>query len=220
MVRAVIFDMDGVLIDTEKWLVKYWCQAARELGFPMEREHALAIRSLAGEYAKAYLTGVFGERFDYRKVRERRKELMENHIMRHGVEKKQGVDEILDYLKGKKIKTAVATATDPERAKKYLMEIGAYDKFDQVICASMVARGKPNPDIYLHACLQIGEKPQDCVAAEDSPNGVQAAVSAGLRTVMVPDLTEPDAKTAALIAAKARSLHDLIPLIEDWLSEG
>lgn len=215
MVKAVIFDMDGVLIDTEKWLVKYWCQAAREAGFPMERKHALAIRSLAGEYANVYLKEIFGEKFSYWTVRERRKELMRQHLKEHGIEKKQGVEEVLDYLRDKGIKTAVATATDPERARKYLTEIEIYDKLDKIICATMVEHGKPKPDIYLYACEQIGEKPEDCIAVEDSPNGVQSAVSAGLRTIMVPDLTEPDAKTASLILAKAHSLYDIILWMED-----
>lgn len=215
MVKAVIFDMDGVLIDTEKWLVKYWCQAAEEAGFPMKREHALAIRSLAGEYANAYLKEIFGEKFSYWTIRERRKVLMNQHIKKNGIEKKPGVEEVLDYLQGKGIKTAVATATDPERAKKYLEEIGIYDKFDKVICATMVKHGKPEPDIYLYACEQIGEKPKDCLAVEDSPNGVQSAVSAGLRTIMVPDLTDPDPKTASLIFAKLHSLYDIILRMEE-----
>ena len=215
MVKAVIFDMDGVLIDTEKWLVKYWCQAAREAGFPMEREHALSIRSLAGEYANTYLKGIFGENFSYWTIRERRKELMNAHLKEYGIERKPGVEEVLDYLHDKGINTAVATATDPERAKKYLTEIGIYDKFDKIICATMVEHGKPKPDIYLYACQQIGEKPEDCIAVEDSPNGVQSAVSAGLRTIMVPDLTEPDDKTASIIYAKAHSLYDMILLMED-----
>lgn len=219
MVKAVIFDMDGVLIDTEKWLVKYWCEAAGEAGFPMKREHALSIRSLSGEYADTYLRGIFGEKFSYQDIRARRKELMNAHLEECGIEKKPGVEEVLNYLRGKGIKTAVATATDPKRAKKYLTEIGIYDKFDKIICATMVEHGKPKPDIYLYACEQIGEKPEECIAVEDSPNGVKAAVSAGIRTVMVPDLTEPDDKTASMIYAKASSLYDLIHFIEEMTSE-
>lgn len=215
MVKAVIFDMDGVLIDTEKWLNRYWCQAAREAGFDMKPEHALAIRSLAGKYAAPYLQGIFGERFSYWTIRERRKELMREHIAKHGIDKKNGVDEVLDYLKAHSIRTAVATATDPKRTKDYLTKIGIYDKFDYIICATMVENGKPKPDIYLHACAQMGELPEDCIAVEDSPMGVRSAVDAGIRTIMVPDLTKPDAETEKLIAAEADSLFDLILMLED-----
>ena len=140
---------------------------------------------------------------------------MREHIARYGIDKKPGVDELLDYLKAHGIRTAVATATDPVRAKDYLTRIGIYDKFDRVICASMVENGKPKPDIYLYACEQIGESPCDCIAVEDSPNGVRAASDAGLRTVMVPDLTKPDEETAGRIAAEADTLYDMILMFGD-----
>ena len=202
MVKAVIFDMDGVLIDTEKWLNKYWRQAAAEAGYDMTVEDGLAIRSLAAKYAAPFLQERFGADFPYWTIRERRKELMKAHIAANGIDKKPGVDELLDYLRAHRIKTAVATATDPARTKDYLTRIGIYDKFDRIVCATMVENGKPKPDIYLYACEQIGEAPADCIAVEDSPNGVRSATDAGIRTVMVPDLAEPDADTAKRIAAK------------------
>ena len=140
---------------------------------------------------------------------------MREHIRAHGIEKKPGVDEMLDYLHGRNIKAAVATATDPVRTKDYLTQIGVYDRFDKVVCATMVENGKPQPDIYLYACEQIGEAPGDCLAIEDSPNGVRSAVSAGIKTVMVPDLSQPDEETAGMIVAKADTLYDVIMEMED-----
>ncbi|MFR4351823.1 MAG: HAD family hydrolase [Roseburia sp.] len=214
MVKAVIFDMDGVLIDTEKWLNKYWCQAAEEAGFPMRPRDALAIRSLAAKYAEPYLQEIYGSNFCYSAIRARRKELMSAHIEKYGIEKKDGVDEILAYLKSRNIRTAVATATDPVRAESYLTQIGIRHQFDRVICATMVANGKPKPDIYLYACADLGEQPGDCIAIEDSPNGVCSAAEAGLRTIMVPDLTRPDQETASRIVAEVDTLHDIIGMLE------
>lgn len=213
MVHAVIFDMDGVLIDTEKYLVKYWCQAAKELGFEMKREHALLIRSLAANFAEAKLKELLGEQFDYKAVRSRRKELMSSHIKQYGLEKKRDVDQTLAYLKKKGYKTAVATASDFERTKVYLEQIGIYEKFDKVVCATMVQNGKPMPDIYLYACEQIGEMPENCVAVEDSPNGVLSASLAGLKTIMVPDLTKPDEETKKRIYWQIERLGDLTSLL-------
>lgn len=207
--KAVIFDMDGVLIDTEKHLVRLWCQAAKEFGYDMKREHALMIRSLAGEYAGPKLQSIYGEEFDYPLVRSRRKELMKAYLEENGIEKKPGVEEILLYLKELGLKTAVATATDEERATKYLKEIGIYELFDKVVCANMVEHGKPMPDVYLYACKQIGEMPEECYAVEDSPNGVKSASSAGCKTIMIPDLTEPDEETEKLLYAKVNSLTAL-----------
>ena len=209
MIKAVIFDMDGILIDTEKWLNIYWQQAAKEAGFEVTREDGLAIRSLAGKYAGPYLRGIFGDSFDYEAIRERRKELMREHIAKYGIEKKPGVDDILSYLAEKNIKRAVATATDPERTKQYLTQIGIYDKFDKIVSATTVENGKPQPDVYLYACEQIGEKPEYCIAVEDSPNGVLSAYRAGLSVVMVPDLTEPDEETAKILYARIDTLSGL-----------
>ena len=209
MIKAVIFDMDGILIDTEKWLNIYWQQAAKEAGFEVTREDGLAIRSLAGKYAGPYLRGIFGESFDYEAIRERRKELMREHIAKYGIEKKPGVDDILSYLAEKNMKRAVATATDPERTKQYLTQIGIYDKFDKIVSATTVENGKPQPDVYLYACEQIGEKPEDCIAVEDSPNGILSAYRAGLSVVMVPDLTEPDEETAKMLYARIDTVSGL-----------
>mgnify|MGYP004634996569 FL=1 len=209
MIKAVIFDMDGILIDTEKWLNVYWQQAAKEAGFEVTREDGLAIRSLAGKYAGPYLRGIFGDSFDYEAIRERRKEIMREHIAEYGIEKKPGVDDILSYLAEKNMKRAVATATDPERTKQYLTQIGIYDKFDKIVSATTVENGKPQPDVYLYACEQIGEKPEDCIAVEDSPNGILSAYRAGLSVVMVPDLTEPDEETAKMLYARIDTVSGL-----------
>lgn len=214
MVKAVIFDMDGVLIDTEKYLVKYWCQAAKEFGFDMKPEHGMLIRSLAGVYAEPLLKETLGEKFDYQTIRARRKELMAEQIEKNGIEKKPGADELLDYLRGKGILTAVATATDEERAHAYLSQIGLEDKFEKIICATMVEHGKPEPDVYLYAASQIGVKPEECIAVEDSPNGIRSAVSAGMKTIMVPDLSQPDEEIAKMLYAKADTLSDIINIIK------
>lgn len=214
MIKAVIFDMDGVILDTEKLLVKYWCQAANEAGFPMKREHALHIRSLARKFAIPYLQGEFGEAFDYVKIRSRRMQLMSEHIAEHGIEKKPGIEYLLDCLDSKKIPAAIATATDIERTRSYLGQVGLWGRFGKIVCAAMVESGKPKPDIYLYAAQQLGLPPSECMALEDSPNGVRSASAAGCVTVMVPDLTQPDEELERLIYAKADSLADVPQIIE------
>ncbi len=213
MVKAVIFDMDGLILDTEKLLVKYWCQAANEAGFPMQREHALNIRSLHRKFAIPYLQGLFGEEFDYAKIRSRRMELMADALTENGLELKKGVRELLAFLKEQGIASAIATATDYERTKDYLGRVGIFEQFDRIVCATMVEYGKPRPDIYLYAAQQLGLQPCECMALEDSPNGVRSAAAAGCVTVMVPDLTQPDEELASLIHAKADSLLEVPQII-------
>ena len=214
MICAVIFDMDGVLIDTEKHYNAAWCQAATEAGFPFTREHALLLRSCEAKEGEKLMQGIFGPSFDYYAIRERRRELVRERLAQYGLEKKPGVEETLRFLRAKGIKTAVATATALDITKSHLTTIGVCDLFDSIVSAKNVAHGKPEPDVYLYACEQIGERPQDCMAVGDSPNGIMAAYRAGLRTVMVPDLTQPDEELTKYLYACVNSLSDLCELVD------
>lgn len=213
MIKGVVFDMDGLMIDTEKILMKFWCEAAAESGYNMKPEHVLKIRSLAAKYASVKLKEMLGNDFDYSKVRKRRKELVEDYIAHNGIEKKRGLDKLLEYLRSKNIKMAVATSTDFERTKVYLSQIGCYEYFDAIVCGPMVPNGKPEPDIYLKACEMLGFKPQECVALEDSPNGILSAYRAGCKPIMVPDLDEPNEETCKLLFAKVSDLEKVISII-------
>lgn len=214
MIKGVIFDMDGLMIDTEKLLMKFWIQSANEYGFDMKKEHVLSIRSLAPEYAVGKLKSFLGDDFDYYKVKKRRIELMNDYISRYGIEKKYGIDELLRYLTENNIRKAVATATDIKRTEKYLSQLEIIDYFDKIVSASMVEHGKPAPDIYLAAAAGINLDPKECMALEDSPNGICSAYRAGCMPVMVPDLSQPDEETEKLLFAKADNLLQVIDILQ------
>lgn len=214
-IKAVIFDLDGTILDTEKLLVKYWCMAANEFGFPMERKHALMLRSLARKYAEPLFKEWFGEGCDFMTVRNRRMELMNEHIRKNGLETKSGIKELLVYLGENGYKRAVATATDLNRAGGYLTDVGLYEYFDEIISAHQVENGKPKPDVYLYAASQLKLKPCECMAVEDSPNGVISAADAGCVTVMVPDLTEPDEKLLERVYAVCGNAADIIGVLKN-----
>lgn len=213
-IKAVIFDMDGLMLDTEKLYVRFWCEAANQLGFPMKEHHALSIRSMAAKYAIPKLKGYFGEAFDYAQVRSKRIELMNQYIEEHGIDKKEGIEELLKYLSEHGYKMAVATASDMERTEKYLTRAGLLSYFDKIVCAFMVESGKPAPDIYEKAAEELGEKPMQCIALEDSPNGILAAYRAGCIPIMVPDLDEPDEDTKEILFAKKENLLQVIDVLE------
>lgn len=210
MIKAVLFDMDGVLIDTEKYLTKFWQQAAAEAGLSLKIEDCYMFRSFASQFASVVFQEKYGKEYDYFAIRNRRKELMKAHIETNGIEIKPEVKETLWAIKQKGIQIAVVTATDEERTKSYLTEIGIYEWFDSVICATMVERGKPFPDVYLYACDRIGCTPKECMAVEDSPNGIQAASDAGCKTVMVPDLTQPDEDSRKRVIGVAQTLRGVL----------
>lgn len=219
MIKAVIFDMDGVLIDTEKHYYAAWCQAAREAGFDFKAEHALMLRSCDAKLASELMKNIFGDSFDYYKIRERRRFLVKERLHKHGLELKPGVNEIMSFLHEREIKTAVATATPIELTKQHLQQLGIYDLFDCVVSAKEVENGKPAPDVYLYACSRIGEKPSECIAVEDSPNGILSAYKAGCKPVMVPDLTQPDKELKEYLYALANNLSELKSVIDNELND-
>lgn len=214
MVKAVIFDMDGVLIDTEKHYNAAWCEAARMAGFEnFQREHALMLRSCDARLASEMMKDIFGESFDYYAIREIRRILVAERLDKYGLEKKPGIDDILAFLHERKIKAAVATATPIELTLQHLEKIGVRDQFDKIVSAKQVPNGKPAPDVYLFACEQIGESPSDCIAVEDSPNGIKSAYAAGCKPVMVPDLTQPDEEIRPILYAVVDTLADIKELL-------
>ena len=185
MIDTIIFDMDGTLIDTEKYFRACWPKALAAFGYEMSDEQALSMRSLGRPFAPVHLKEMFGESIDYTQVREKRKELVEECIKENGIQLKPGVIELLQWLKENHIRAAIATATDMERTNRYLKMLDIHEYFDKLISATMVKEGKPSPDIYLYACEQLGRKPEECIAVEDSPNGVLSAYRAGCKVVMV-----------------------------------
>ena len=212
-IHGVLFDMDGVVLDTEKLYARFWTEAAHALGYPMTYEQALGMRSLNSAAGQAKLESYFGPGVSRAEMRKKRVELMDAYVAQFGVEAKPGIHELLDYLKGQGIRTAIATSSPMERAKSYLDSLGLTAKFDCICSGHDVAQGKPAPDIYLKAAASIGVPPANCLAIEDAPAGILSAYRAGCMPVLVPDLDGSDEEMRKLLFAEADSLSDIIHLL-------
>ena len=214
-IMGVISDMDGVILDSEKLYVRFWCEAADFYGFPMEKRHALGIRSTARPFAIERLQGWFGKDFDYDLVRNKRIELMDKYVSVYGIEAKPGAEALLEWLKENGYSVALATASPVDRATSYLSQVGLLRYFDEVCSARQVKYGKPKPDIYLYAADKLGLAPEKCLALEDSPNGARSAAAAGCRTVLVPDLDDPSEELKDLLFAPAENLKSVIGILTE-----
>lgn len=183
-------------------------------GYVLSDQIALDIRSLDPDTSKKIMKNSLGKEFNFEDARDKRRELMRQHIECNGLESKPGLSEIIDYLQSINMKFAIATSTNLPRVIEYLKQINMHEKFDHIICTSMVPRGKPAPDVYIYACEKIGEKPIDCLAVEDAPNGIKSAYNAGCKVMMIPDLSQPDSELEKMIYAVGTTLNDVITIIE------
>lgn len=213
-VRGILFDMDGVILDTEKLYARFWAEACHALGYPMTYEQALGMRSLSGQAGQAKLESYFGPGICRNVVRDRRVELMDAYVDIHGVEPKPGIHELLDHLQARGIRTAITTSSPIERARKYLEPLGLYHRFDRICTGYDVAHGKPAPDIYLYGAASLDLPPENCLAIEDSPAGIESAFRAGCMPVLVPDLDGSDEEMRKKLYAEAESLLDILALLK------
>ena len=211
-VIAVVFDMDGLLVDTESLFRDAMMQAAEAVG----RELPLGVlhRMLGLNWAQSshVLGEHFGPGFDledyYRSIRRNFDALAVG-----GICLKAGVVELLDHLDELRLPRAIATSSPHQEVQRNLTQHGLLERFDAVVARGDYERGKPHPDPFLNAARALKVDPVHCLALEDSHNGVRAAHAAGMMTVMVPDLLEPTEEMHGLCVRIVESLHEVPALI-------
>lgn len=203
---AVVFDMDGTLLDTELVFKSIVFEVATGLGFTMTDHVHLAMVGSSHEATNAMLVEAYGVAFPYTLFEEKCRESMHER-MAESVPVKPGVLEILTELRARRIPMAVATSSRAQHALTHLGRAGLLDMFETIVTRNDVVNPKPHPEPYLTAASRLGIAPEECLALEDSHSGVRAAHAAGMQTVMVPDLVHPSAEITALCAAVMESLH-------------
>jgi HAD superfamily hydrolase (TIGR01509 family) len=212
-IKAVLFDMDGLLLDTESLAMRGLEQAAAAMGISAPESFRHAMIGVPADHCRVLIEERFGLGFpaeDYLAAASRHMNIM---IEAGALQLKPGVRCLLSHLEALEIPKAVATSSSRVKAECHLRHTGILDRFDAVVTRDDVARGKPHPDLFLQAAERLGMRAEQCLALEDSYNGVRAAHAAGATVIMVPDLLPPTNEMREKCALVATDLHAVRPLI-------
>lgn len=214
MVSGIIFDMDGILIDSERQSNEGWLWAAGQLGVDMPMWLIDSFKGAPAELCCKFFDDYYKGVIDYWEA----KELRTQHVYKiretEGIPVKKGVKDIFEYIRNNGLKCAVATSTRRESAEKTLHEIGVWDYLDAVVYGDEVEHGKPEPDIFLRAAKAIGVNPSEAVVVEDSINGIKAGYAADMRVVHIPDTIAIDDDIRKLTYMVCDDLNGLIDVVE------
>lgn len=223
MIKAVVFDMDGTLLDTESVYQRVWRETAKEFGIEESRIDR-AVNECSGRNphdTRLYFEENLADMADYDEFVERRRVYYDAEIERiGGIPLKAGVKELMDCLKGQGMLIALATATRRERTMDNLEKTGLISYFDAIITGDMVTNGKPHPETFLTAAAALGVKPEECIGVEDSFHGVRAIHASGMVTVMIPDVKQPTPEIAALVDHQCENLLQVGDILQQLNQSG
>lgn len=210
--KAVLFDLDGTILDTERMYREVTMQAGRECGIDIDEAFYSSFVGLRWNECERLIINRFGPDAPLHLINERAFELMRDYP----IVLKPGVFELLDLLDSYALPCAIATSTKFLKAKEKLKAVGLLERFVTVTGGDMVPEAKPAPDIYLYAAKSIGQDPTECLALEDSTVGATASLAAGIDTIVIPDLVTPDEVFASRCLAVLPSLHDVTTFLESF----
>lgn len=209
MIQGVIFDMDGLMFDTERMWATFWEPALAALGLPYKEGLAEAERGTAGETSRNIVRSFYGEDCDANAIIDSLHRVADKAFQKP-VPKKPGLDELLAWLDEQHIPMAVASSSRMHIIQRNLENWGLTHYFKTLASGQQVTHSKPDPEIFLLAAQQLGVEPARCLVLEDSYNGVRAGAAGGFVTVMVPDLLPADDEMRSLYTAECKSLTEVL----------
>jgi HAD superfamily hydrolase (TIGR01509 family) len=216
-IRAVVLDMDGLMLDTEGMSYIGWVRTFAERGRIFGMDRFLELVGLNVADARRKMLGWYGPEFPFDEVYARKMVHVDEIIAREGISRKPGLLEFLAAADSLGLAKAVATSTARERAMYKLKKSGLEERFDAFACGDEISRGKPAPDIFLLAARLLHLPPEECLALEDSDAGVMAAQSAGMRVVVIPDVKPPSPEASAAAWQFLPSLTDAARELPKWV---
>jgi len=214
MIKAVIFDMDGLMIDSERVTFEGYQHVMKKMGLTITHDFYLQLlgKPIKGIFQCFYDT--YGNDFPIESVIKEVHQYMAELFETEGVPLKDGLLSLLEYLKANNYKTIVATSSNRDRVDTILARANITDYFDDSICGDEVTKGKPNPEVFLKSCEKLGVHTDEAIVLEDSEAGIQAAHSANIPVLCVPDMKYPTEPYASMTTKIINSLNDVIPFLQ------
>ena len=208
-ISLIIFDMDGLMFDTEKLAIPTWKKAGEEYGFSIEPAHIAKTIGINVKDTQKVFENYFGKDFPFCKIRKKREKYAFDYMEENGIPVKEGLYELIDYLEDQKIIKAVATSSERKKAERYLSLANIENRFEYIVCGDEVIKGKPDPDIFIKVARKAGFNPDQCLVLEDSENGIKAASRAGMMPVFIKDINSLSKDTKKLVFKEFNSLFEV-----------
>lgn len=215
MIKAVIFDMDGLMIDSERVTFEGYQHVMKKMGLEITRDFYLTLlgKPIKGIYQRFY--DAYGNDFPIEAVIKEVHQYMADLFETEGVPLKPGLSQLLEYLKAHQYRTIVATSSNRDRVDKILARAGITAYFDDSICGDEVTKGKPDPEVFLKSCEKLEVTPDQAIVLEDSEAGILAASRAKIQVLCVPDMKYPEPEFAKLTTKIISTLDDVITFLQD-----
>ena len=212
--KAVIFDMDGVIFDTQRVYLEIWQSVFEKYGYKMTKELYITVMGTGRKNVIKTFLENFGDDLPIEKMYEEKDNQLFYIIENQGIPLKKGVKELFSMLKEKNYKIALATSAKRDRVEKQIKDKWLKESFDAIVCGDDVEKGKPSPDIFLKAAKEIDVEAKDCFVVEDSPAGIKAAFSGGMKGIHVEDLKVADEDILKYCEKNFKNLQE----IKEYLS--
>ena len=208
-IKAVIFDMDGIIFDTELVYLRVWSEVFEKYGYKMTKELYVTVMGTGRKNVIKTFLENFGDDLPIEKMYEEKDNQLFYRIENQGIPLKEGVKELFSMLKEKDYKIALATSAKRERVEKQIKDKWLKESFDAIVCGDDVEKGKPSPDIFLKAAKEIDVEPENCFVVEDSPAGIKAAFSGGMKGIHVEDLKVADEEILKYCQKNFKNLQEI-----------
>ena len=212
-IEGVIFDLDGTVLDTERFSFEMWPKISRKRGYPASGELTGRLVGINEASERTILFGEFGASYPYDEIRDELEVLFREKAERDGIAVKKGFWELLEHIKKRSLPYVLATSTSREIVGWKLRHAGLDGVFSLIVCGNEVENGKPAPDIFLNAARLIGKAPEVCIGIEDSPAGLRGLRNAGIRSVFIKDLITPPEDVMAGVWRKCLDMSEVCPLL-------